>query len=463
MAMPDITMYVFTGFLESGKTKFIQETLEDERFNTGERTLLLVFEEGEEEYDVSTYPHKEVYEQVLDYEDLSPEMLTDLQKKYRAERVVVELNGMHLAADFYLKTPDHWKIAQEVMFADASTFLSYNANMRQLVVDKLAGAEMLVLNRMAPGTDVMPYRKIARAVNRKIDILYEYTDGSTHYDDIEDPLPFDLNAPVIEIKDEDYALFYRDITEEPKKYAGKTVKFKGQVARLRREKEGMFAPGRFVMTCCEADITFMGLPCKFAAASGLAARSWVWVTATVEVKFHTLYKGVGPILTAVNVQPAEPAEQEEAIPDEQPEAPEISSEEIKNFLASDEVKSALREAGLDENEIEDMTENPELKIKYITRAEYERMRIDDAMIGFMYGVEAFSIALEGILGIFVSTPLFLAFPIVGPFLVIIFNAGAIPITVGAFAAGVGLTVASPVIVLVRYINYELPDYYVVVK
>ena len=170
-----------------------------------------------------------------------------------------------------------------------------------------------------------------------------------------------------------------------------------------------------------------------------------------------------PVEEAPVEQPAEPAEQEEAIPDEQPEAPEISSEEIKNFLASDEVKSALREAGLDEDEIEDVTENPELKIKYITRAEYERMRIDDAMIGFMYGVEEFSIALEGILGIFVSTPLFLAFPIVGPFLMIIFNAGVIPITVGAFAAGVGLTVASPVIVLVRYINYELPDYYVVVK
>ena len=170
-----------------------------------------------------------------------------------------------------------------------------------------------------------------------------------------------------------------------------------------------------------------------------------------------------PVEEAPVEQPAEPAEQEEAIPDEQPEAPEISSEEIKNFLASDEVKSALREAGLDEDEIEGVTENPELKIKYITRAEYERMRIDDAMIGFMYGVEEFSIALEGVLGILVSTPLFLAFPIAGPFLMIIFIAGAIPITVGAFAAGVGLTVASPVIVLVRYINYELPDYYVVVK
>ena len=170
-----------------------------------------------------------------------------------------------------------------------------------------------------------------------------------------------------------------------------------------------------------------------------------------------------PVEEAPVEQPAEPAEQEEAIPDEQPEALEISSEEIKNFLASDEGKSALREAGLDEDEIEDVTENPELKIKYITRAEYERMRIDDAMIGFMYGVEEFSIALEGVLGILVSTPLFLAFPIAGPFLMIIFNAGVIPITIGAFAAGVGLTVASPVIVLVRYINYELPDYYVVVK
>ena len=307
--MQQIPMYVFTGFLESGKTKFIQETLEDPRFNSGEKTLLLVLEEGEEEYDLSRYPSQNVYLETPDYDELSPEFLEGLRKKHNAERVVAELNGMHQAADFYMKTPDSWVIAQEVMFADAQTFQGYNANMRQLVVDKLMGAELVVFNRMTPGADIMPFHKIARAVNRKIDIMYEYTDGTSQFDEIVDPLPFDINASVIEIQDEDYALFYRDITEEPKKYAGKTVKFKGQVARLRREKDGMFAPGRFVMTCCEADITFMGLPCRFAGASGLAARSWVWVTATVEVKYHSLYKGVGPILTAVNVQPAEPAEQ----------------------------------------------------------------------------------------------------------------------------------------------------------
>lgn len=307
-----IPMYVFTGFLESGKTRFIQQTLEDPRFNSGERTLLLVLEEGEEEYDLSSYPCKDVFIETPEYDELSETMLEQLRRKHRAERVVVELNGMHQAADFYLKTPEHWKIAQEVMFADSTSFLSYNANMRQLVVDKLAGAELVIFNRMPVGADVMPYHKIARAVNRKIDIIYDYTDGSTQFDEIEDPLPFDLNAPVIDIEDEDYALFYRDITEEAKKYAGKTVRFKAQVARLRKEREGMFAPGRFVMTCCEADITFMGLPCRFVGSNALKPRSWVTVEASVEVKYHSLYKGTGPILTAKCVTPAQPVEPEVA-------------------------------------------------------------------------------------------------------------------------------------------------------
>ena len=233
-----IPVYAFTGFLESGKTKFIQETLEDPRFNGGERTLLLVCEEGEEEYDISSYPHTNVYKEIIeDLDELTTEQLSAMAKKYRIQRVVAELNGMRLAGDFYEKMPENWEIAQEVMFADASTIMSYNANMRSLVVDKLTGAEMVVFNRVPVGADIMPFHKLARALNRRIDIIYDYLDGNTQFDDIEDPLPFDINAPVIEVGDEDYALFYRDITEEPDKYDKKTVKFKGQVAKLRREKE----------------------------------------------------------------------------------------------------------------------------------------------------------------------------------------------------------------------------------
>ena len=309
--MTEIPVYSFTGFLDSGKTKFIQETLEDPRFNAGERTLLLVFEEGEEEYDFSTYPNKNVYLEVLDQQTVTAKDLQALQKKYKAQRVVAELNGMQQVGDLYMRFPENWVVAQEVMFADSTTIMTYNAKMRNLVMDKLVGAQMVVFNRLTPGADVMPFHKLARAASRRIDILYDYTDGTTSFDDIEDPLPFDINAPVIQVKDEDYALWYRDVSEEPQKYDGKTVCFKAQVAMLRRDKNGMFAPGRFVMTCCVEDIQFCGIPCRYAEASTLVSRGWVMVTAKISAEKHPLYKGeVGPILTAIevvkNVQPAEP-------------------------------------------------------------------------------------------------------------------------------------------------------------
>ena len=307
--MQQIPVYVFTGFLDSGKTKFIQQTLEDPRFNDGDRTLLLVFEEGEEEYDLSTYPCKDVFIETLDQQTVTTKELQALAKKYKAQRVVVEMNGMQLAGDLYMRFPEEWALAQEVMFADATTIMAYNANMRNLVMDKLVGAQMVVFNRLNPGDDTMPLHKLARAANRRIDILYDYMDGTSVYDDVQDPLPFDINAPVITIQDEDYALFYRDLNEEPEKYEGKEVVFKAQVAMLRRDKNGMFAPGRFVMTCCVDDIEFCGLPCRYDQAKTLEPRSWVMVKASIHAEKHSLYKGdLGPVLTAIAVAPADPAD-----------------------------------------------------------------------------------------------------------------------------------------------------------
>ncbi len=311
--MAQIPVYVFTGFLDSGKTKFIQETLEDPRFNAGERTLLLVFEEGEEEYDFSTYPHQNVYLEVLDQETVTAGELKALSKKYKAQRVVAELNGMQLVGDLYSRFPEDWIVAQEVMFADSTTIMAYNANMRNLVMDKLMGGQMVVFNRLEPGADTTELHKLVRAANRRMDILYDYLDGTTAFDDVEDPLPFDIHAPIIRVEDDDYALWYRDVTEEPQKYHGKTVCFKAQVAMLRREKDNMFAPGRFVMTCCVDDIQFCGIPCHYGESKRLQSRSWVMVTAKISAEKHYLYQGeTGPVLTAISVEPAEPAAQDVA-------------------------------------------------------------------------------------------------------------------------------------------------------
>ena len=307
----DIPVYLFTGFLEAGKTKFIKETLADPNFNDPSRKYLIIqCEEGEEELEPGELtPNVSVCS--FDREDdLVADRLIARQKRADADVIIIEYNGMWTLDKLYSALPEEFMVYQEIFIADSTTILSYNANMRQLVVDKLTSCEMVVFNRTDSTTDKMPLHKLVRGINRKSSICYETVDGDIEFDDIVDPLPFDVNAPVIEIKDEDYALFYRDMTEEPKKYDGKTVRFKAQVAMLRREKDGMFAPGRFVMTCCVEDIEFCGIPCRFAGAKMLESRSWVMVTAKIHAEKHRLYKGdIGPVLTAIEVvQGAAPAE-----------------------------------------------------------------------------------------------------------------------------------------------------------
>lgn len=311
--MKQIPVYLFTGFLEGGKTRFMQETLEDKRFNSGERTLVLMCEEGIEELDPSKFSSKYVYIQsVEDFDDLSPEMLTDLVKKHRAERVLIEYNGMWLLSDLARVLPKEWVVYQEFMFVDARTFLPYNANMRTLMVDKLTTAELVVLNRANDSIDKEEIHKIIRAISRRCNIAYEYADGHVEYDDIEDPLPFDMDAPIIEIGDDDYAIWYRDMSEELQKYAGKTVRFKGIVARNARLPEGIFIAGRHIMTCCVNDIEYSGLVCKWDKANTLSQRQWVMVTASIEIRFNRIYGGKGPVLTILDVQPAEKPEKEVA-------------------------------------------------------------------------------------------------------------------------------------------------------
>ena len=309
--MKQIPVYLFTGFLEAGKTKFIQETLEDPRFNNGERTLLLLCEEGIEEYEPQNFAGKNVFIETLDSEDdIQSAPLEALLKKNRCERVLVEYNGVWMLDSLYQRMPQNWVVAQEFLFCDANTFVSYNANMRQLVYDKLRSCELVVFNRCKPDLDRMELHKIVRAANRRCDIAYEAPDGAVEYDEIEDPLPFDLNAPVVEIKDEDYALFYSDLSEDVSKYDGKTLRYKGMVVKSPRLAGDSFVFGRQLMTCCANDIQFTGLICRWPEAASLNQGEWVTVTAHVDVKWHKGYGKKGPVLTVEHLErtqaPAQP-------------------------------------------------------------------------------------------------------------------------------------------------------------
>ncbi len=293
----EIPVYLFTGFLEAGKTRGIATTLSDSRFNSGENTLLLVCEEGIEEFDITDFPNTNTTMVNIEREsELCPEYLEKLQKDNNINRVVVEYNGMWNLDSLYAGLPDDWFVYQEIMFADAKTFVSYNSNMRNLVSDKIKSCELIVFNRSDDATDKDELHKIVRGLSRRASICYEMPDGSMEYDETEDPLPYDINAPVIEIEDRDFAIFYRDFSEEMDKYIGKTVKFKGIIAVEDDFPKRTVVIGRHIMTCCADDITFGGIVCKLKRDVKLKSRDWLVVTGKIEFERNKLYKGEGPVI-----------------------------------------------------------------------------------------------------------------------------------------------------------------------
>ena len=312
----EIPVYLFTGFLESGKTTFIQDALESPEFNAGERTLLLVCEEGEVEYDPSRFLGKNVFIESIEEEQLNPVYLHEIQMKHRVERVVAEYNGMWLLEKFFRNMPAEWVVYQEYTFADANVFLTYNQNMRQLVFDKLKTADLVVFNRCGRGTFTeekkREFHKIARVANRKNQIVYEYGPDDAEPDDIVDPLPFDINAPVIEIPEDAFAEWYADVNDNPDNYDGKTVKVKGRIATGGNLASNEFVFGRHVMTCCVEDIQFAGLLAVWPKAGKLKHGGWAEITAEIRLEYQEIYGEEGPVLYCREVKSSLPCDPEVA-------------------------------------------------------------------------------------------------------------------------------------------------------
>lgn len=306
----DTPVYLFTGFLEAGKTKFIQETLEDKRFCKGEKTLLLLCEEGVEEFEPDQFADDSVFIKILEDEsELTQENLKNWLAETKSQRVLVEYNGMWQLDSLYNALPDNWMVYQEFMFVDSTTFINYNTNIRQLMYDKLKSAELVVFNRFKEGMDKMLFHKIVRGASRRADIAYEYADGKVEYDDIEDPLPYDINAPVVEVGDNDYAIWYRDMSEEPANYENKVVRFKCQALAAEKIPAGSLIVGRDIMSCCVDDVEFAGLLCRWEDAKSLKETAWVVITARINYKFTKVYGRKGPVLTYIEHEFCDPPDE----------------------------------------------------------------------------------------------------------------------------------------------------------
>lgn len=311
--MAEIPVYFFTGFMDSGKTTLIQETLFENGFaEDDDRILIIACEDGDVEYDTEKLKTINASVATIDTEaEFNTEHLQEIADQYRPDAVFIEYNGTWGVGEVYeMDLPKNWVIVQSLATVDATTFEMYMANMRPMMMEQFFRAEVVIINRCDDDTPKSKFRGNIKAVNRPAQIVYERADGTI--DDREEELPFDINADVIEISDADYALWFMDCMENPKKYDGKTVHFLGLVYNPKdgKLKRGVIVPGRFAMTCCIEDITFLGMMCKTGMENTPEHRSWIDLTARIKVEFAKEYKGRGPILYPIELKPAEKPEDE---------------------------------------------------------------------------------------------------------------------------------------------------------
>jgi hypothetical protein len=305
-----VPIYLISGFLESGKTTFLNFTLQQEYFEIDGKTLLILCEEGEEEYEMDKLKLKNVVTEVIEKEeDLTPERLMTLDIIHQPERVVIEYNGMWLVSKFEnMRLPKGWGIDQEITCVDAGTYQVYMANMKSLFMDMVRNTDMVVFNRCKEEYPLATFRRGIKVANQAAEVIFEDEEGEM--DLFQDEMPFDINAPVIDIWPEDYGIWFVDAMDHPDTYIGKTVHFKGRALKPKGMGSKFFVPGRTAMTCCADDTTFLGYVCKSDAAPGLKEGQWVDVTAKVAFENRMEYQGEGIVLYAERVEPCEALEQE---------------------------------------------------------------------------------------------------------------------------------------------------------
>lgn len=301
----EVPVYLFTGLLESGKTSFIRDTLNDKGFQNKEKTIVILCEEGIEEIDEAAMAKKNVFvERVESKESLNQNFYQRIEEFHNPDRIMIEYNGMwEMDGIDEDDMPETWVLAQVISTVDATTFPMYWNNMRSIIMEQLSLSDMVIMNRCTDQTKRSDFRRCVKLFNKKAQIGYEAAEG---FEDAlaEEELPYDMEADIIEIEDDDYGIWFMDTMDNPKKYDGKVVRFHAMVFHPKNYSKKEFVPGRFAMTCCADDVQFMGMLCKSKEEVLYPDKEWITVTAQIKREFVKEYRGKGPVLYLREIEKA---------------------------------------------------------------------------------------------------------------------------------------------------------------
>ncbi len=299
-------VFLINGFLEAGKTKFISFTLQQEYFKADETTVLILCEEGDTEYDPKLL--KETKTKVVtvdDVSELTPEFFRSIEAAYDPCRVLIEWNGIWPQDQLVL--PADWELFQQITIIDGDSFEIYLNNLKPLLSLMVKNSELIIMNRCddVADEDIVRYRRGLKALSPQAEMIFEDSDGEIELELLEEDLPYDLKAEVVEISPEAYGIWYLDALENEERYKGKIFEFTAMTLKAPEFPKNYFVPGRMAMTCCADDMTFLGFVCKAREARHLETGNWVKVRAKLTYEYWQEYGGIGPVLYAESVEPAE--------------------------------------------------------------------------------------------------------------------------------------------------------------
>lgn len=308
----ELMVYVIMGFLESGKTNLINDLITDDMFDDKIKTLILVCEEGEEEYEDDVLKRvNAVTEYIEDEEDFTGENIYGLVNKHKPQRMIIEYNGMWDATKipelygYMSREQGNYKVVfQTIDVVNDESFSLYMKNMPSLMVEHFKVAEMVIINRCTvEKTDKNSIRGSIKAVNPRAQIVYESSQDEFY--EMKSQMPFDINAPVIEVSENDFGLWYIDMLDNHADYEGKKIKVSGMIQKPQGVTGGFAVFGRLAMTCCADDVQYLGFLCKSDDWEKYNGGDYVTVTAVLEYKYMQAYGEEGPVFYAEEVERAE--------------------------------------------------------------------------------------------------------------------------------------------------------------
>lgn len=312
----EMMVYVILGFLEAGKTSLICDLVTDDMFDGGTKTLIIACEEGEEEYSQAVLDQGlAVCEYIENEESFNGKIIEKFLKKHRPGRLIIEYNGMWPVSHI----PEIYDELEEICFdkeivfqtlgvANDETFALYMKNMPSMMVEHFKIAQMFIINRCSLETNKRAIRGSIKAVNPAAQIVYESEDEAFY--EMKEELPFDINADIINISDDDFGIWYIDMTEHKENYNGKTLKVTGMIQKTPGLPKGFAVFGRFAMTCCADDVQYMGFLCKADDWKAYKNKQYVTVIARMEYKYMREYGEEGPVFYAEEVEVAEKPKEE---------------------------------------------------------------------------------------------------------------------------------------------------------